>query len=392
MSRRVSPAVAIGIALPSLIAGIAVGMLLRADPSVAAAVKPRSAPVAPASPAPAEPPPAPKTAADAVPPPAARPRNFADRWNAIGLRKLDLKKATGVEKAFHEFQAVGLELQEAMMKDPEGYIAILRSPESEPLLPALLSLLSRFPGIGAGPMLLPVAQIPRPVLDAVRDLLVSGTAAQKVAVLELAVGDSWAGESTLLAKDVMAERCTSMLADADPRVRAAAVPLLQRLAPEQADRRFEVLQEIWHSGPDEKLRNACLQALAALPSREARDLSFKAVGEIVADPVAVKDWQLMGTSLQIVQQHARSTRTEDIDGTAAVCSAALKSVQDPRMYAGWVDAALFLPLPRATSLLEQAQSSAPSPELRSGAVRVLEQIRAGETRTDRLRTALSPQK
>jgi hypothetical protein len=389
MSRRLSPAVAIGIALPSLIAGIAGGMLLRSDPPVSAAVKARPAPVAaaPSPPAPAGPPPAPKMAAPA---PAARPRNFADRWNAIGLRKLDLKKAIDVEKAFHEFSAAGLELQEAMMKDPEGYVAILRSPESEPFLPALLSLLSSFPGIGTAHMLLPVAQIPKPVVDAVRELLVSGTAAQKVAVLELVGQSSWGGESPLLAKDLLVERCTSMLADADPRVRAAAVPLLQRWAPGQADRRFEVLQEIWYSAPDEKLRKECLQALAALPSPEARDLSFKAVGEILADPVAVKDWMLLGTSLQIVQEHAHSTRTEDIDGTAAVCSAALRSIQDPRMYGQWVAAGLYLPLPRATSLIEQAQASAPSPELRSGAGRVLEQIRAGETRADRLQSAFRP--
>ena len=62
------------------------------------------------------------------------------------------------------------------------------------------------------------------------------------------------------------------------------------------------------------------------------------------------------------------------------------------MYGAWVEVALYLPIARATSLVEQAQASAPSPELRSAAGRVLEQIRAGETRVDRLRSALYPLK
>lgn len=389
MSKRVSPAVAVGIALPSLLAGTLVGMLLRPDPPVAAAAKVRPAS---ASAVPAGTPTPPKMVADPVPPPAAPPRNFSDRWNAMGLRKLDLKKATVAEQAHRDFQAVALELQEAMQKDPEGYIALLRSPENDSICTALLSLLCRFPGLDGGRILLPSAQIPKPVVEAVRELLVSGTAEQKLAVLQFVRPDTWTSDGPLLGKDLMVERCTSLLADADPRVRAAAVPLLQHWAPEQADGRFEVLQEIWHSAPDARLRTSCLQALATLPSREARGLAFKAVGEVLADPAAVKDWELMGTSIQIVQQRAHSLQLEDIDGSAAVCSTALKSIQDPRMYGGWVEAALQLPLPRATSLLEQAQISAPSPELRTAASRVIEQIRAGETRADRLRGALYPQK
>ena len=55
-----------------------------------------------------------------------------------------------------------------------------------------------------------------------------------------------------------------------------------------------------------------------------------------------------------------------------------------------MEVSLRFPLARATPLLE-AESFAPSAELKSSARRVLDQIRAGETRFDKLQAALRKQ-
>jgi hypothetical protein len=122
-------------------------------------------------------------------------------------------------------------------------------------------------------------------------------------------------------------------------------------------------------------------SLGQMTSPEARELMVKGAAQVASDPDALKDRRLMGATLGALNSHSLWLPSEEV---ASVCASALRNTRDPMAMQGWAELALRLPLPRATTLLEQVRDGAPTPELQAGAKRALEQIRAGETRMDRL--------
>src|SRR5258708_2580795 len=398
MPSRIPRSAAVAFALPSLGAGARVGMLLgsrgeEVPPRPAqAAARPTTPDPAPASaPLPAD---APAPSAKASPATPTGTGKFDVAWHDLQewLRGFDLKSQMGRDSVPRaELQKRSAALQQALMSDPDGYLAILRATENEPLFKFLLSILCRVVGLEGGHALLPLAQYPPSILDGVRDLLSSGTTSQKLGVLVMIQRESVFGEGHLIGKEALVERCTALLADPDPKVRATAVQLLGTWAPKQADGRFEVLQEVWGSSADLEVRSAVLQAAQLMQTSAAQEFLLKAVTQISADPAWTKDAVLMSTTLQAVQSRASRLKPEEEEGYAGVCASALRNMTQPMWYHAWMDVSLRLPLSRATALLEQAQTCAPTPTLQDPARRVLEQIRAGETRVDRLQATLREQ-
>src|SRR6185369_13497500 len=131
---------------------------------------------------------------------------------------------------------------------------------------------------------------------------------------------------------------------------------------------------------DSDVRSTCMASLGQMTSPEARELMLKAAAQVASDPDAMKDRRLLGATLGALNSHSLWLPPEEV---ASVCASALRNTREPMDFQGWAELALRLPLPRATTLLEQVRDGAPTPGLQAGAKRVLEQIRAGETRTDR---------
>jgi hypothetical protein len=399
MTRRVSTAAAIGIAFPSLLAGALLGIFLRSRATDAAVPPPRPAPpvargIAP-EPLPVAAPKAAEPAAPKAPAPAEKPKHFAAPWKALQnwLRGFDLATVAGRQKVRpDELQKRAAALQQALMSDPEGYLAVLRSPENDDLFKFLLSLLCRVVGLEGGHAALPRSEIPKPILDALPELLRSGTAKQKLGVLQLVQRDHWSLQGRLLDEKDLVERCDALYSDPDPMVRASAVQVVQSYAPAREDRRVEVLQELWGSSTDPMLRANCLQAVSMMGAPAARQFFVQALTQLAADGTWTKDATLMWTAIQAIQSQSSSFKPEEQERIVAVCSSALRSITDPQQYQGWMALSLYWPLDRATPLLEQAASLAPTPELKASAQRALAQIRAGETRADRLQAALRQQK
>jgi hypothetical protein len=230
-------------------------------------------------------------------------------------------------------------------------------------------------------MFLPADQIPKPVLDQVREQLRSGTTHQKLAILRRIEEAGWFGRDLPFPKEEVVERATAFLSDADPRMRAIAVPILLRLAPKQEDPRYDVLQELLRTSKDSEIRSTCIGSLGLMTSPEARSLLLQGAAQVASDPQALKDRRLSGATLGSLNTHSLSLPQDEL---ASICSTALRNIPDPDLYGGWAEFAFRLPLPRTTTLLEQVRDGAPTPELQAGARRTLEQIRAGETRADRL--------
>jgi HEAT repeats len=399
MSRRVSTLTAIAIALPSLLAGMLLGILLRSQSTDAAAgptprlvpraTAPASDPVRVAALPPAEPPALPKAAA-----PDPRPKTFQAAWGGIQewLRGFDLKTMAGRQKVPpDELRKRSAVLQQSLLSDPEGYLAVLRAPENDDLSQYLLSLLCQVVGIEGGYELLPLSQYPKPILDGVRELLRSGSTKQKLGILALVQRGSMFKEGHLFGEQALVERCGALLSDPDPMVRTTAVQVLQQYAPKQEDRRFEVLQDVWRTAGDPTLRATCLSTLSTLDSPAAREFLLKALNDIAADGSWTKDVMLQWSAIHAVQARTSTLKPEEEAGYAAVCAAALRSVPEPQWYQGWMVVSLRFPLARTTPLLEQAEAFAPNAELKASARRVIDQIRAGETRFDKLQTALRKQ-
>jgi len=401
MTRRLSRSAAVALALPSLFAGALVGMLLRSradeapPPPAPAAARPTlpDPPPDPASaPLPAD---LPASSAKATPTTSTGTRNFDVAWHELRewLAGFDLKSRlapNAVPPA--ELQKRSAALQQALLSDPDGYLAALRAPENEPLFKFLLSLLYRVVGLEGGHALRPPAQYPPSILDGVRDLLNSGTSAQKLGILVQIQRESAFTEGHLIGKGALVERCTALLADPDPKVRATSVQLLAIWAPTQVDGRFEVLQEVWGSSTDLEVRATALQTLQLMQTPAAREFLLKGITQISADPAWTKDLTLMSVTLTAVQRRASTLKPEEEEGYAGVCASALRNMTEPMWYHAWMDVSVRLPLGRAPALLEQAQAYAPTPALQDAARRVLEQIHAGETRDDRLQATLREQK
>ena len=271
-------------------------------------------------------------------------------------------------------------------------MAVLRSPENDDLSKFLLSLLCMAVGMEGGTMMmLPPSQIPKPILDGLREMLASGTPNQKLGILHLVQMSSWSGQSGLMGDQALIDRCGALLSDPDPMVRVTAVQALQEAAPKRADQRFEVLQGLWRTSTDPSIRATCLGTLASMDAPAAREFLLKSLQEVEAGGIWTKDGTLMWAVIQSVQTRLSMLHPKEEEAYAALCSSALRGVSEPMWYRGWMDLALRLPLPRATALLDQAQGGAPTPELQAAARRVLDQIRAGETRSERLQAEVRKQ-
>ncbi len=136
------------------------------------------------------------------------------------------------------------------------------------------------------------------------------------------------------------------------------------------------------------MRGSCLAALSAMNSPAADQILFEKLSETVREhSIKVSD-PLAQPALYILRGKLLLAAAETSDRYGDLLLTTLRSASDPRAYQSCAIAALDLPIAKATSVLEQAIASAPTPEARTAVRTVLDQIAAGEVRSERLRTAL----
>jgi hypothetical protein len=315
-------------------------------------------------------------------------REYREFIRKVTSGSKDLKPAK--ELSGRLYQAT-LDMQQALLNDPETYVRFLRAPENDDISGGLLTLLCNVVGFDRGYEPVDSSQMPKPILDAIRDLLTSGTANQKLAVLDLVRWDSGSKTGPLIGRDMLIERARALLSDNDPKIRVSAAGVLQGYAPQQKDQGFQVLEDVWRSTQDPEVRLKWLEVLDSMKTPEARELLQTGIAQIVGETASPQTSLLLWKTAEVVRGNIPELKPEEVEGYAAICATAIRNDAEPTRYHIWLYLALCLPVGRVTSILEQAQKSAPTAELRSSAAQILEQVRSGETRSERLKAILQIQ-
>jgi hypothetical protein len=410
MSERIATPTVVIILIPVLLAGALIGAFLKARtadagpgrtaqpprvarPPVLDAPRPDSAQVAPP--------------ADSVPAPGAvatGPETLGERLKDVHASRMawhDLQwKPDGDPKTrgqrFKEaqdrlYKSWG-ELQKSVLKDPEAFVDLLRKRDNEELLNDLLSGLTLGPYRDdvlfeyTGATLLKRAQCPPAILDALRQLLDTGSNLQKKGVIDLIRRGNRHFKDDLFDRDAVVERCTHLTAEGDSRLRASAMSLLQSFDPRGADGRFGVVQELWRASKDAELRLHCLEALRHMQSVEATEFFFARATEMVTDPQVAGD-PLLTQKIHFLFGSRTPKLPEDTERYTAFYSTMLRKGPSDQ-FDTWLSDSMSLPLSDVKQLLEQARTDARTPEQQCAVARVMEQISAGETRRDQLQMAL----
>jgi hypothetical protein len=297
-------------------------------------------------------------------------------------RKALLERAKDPKKVDPALAEGWSELHQAALKDPAAYVAFLRAPGNEDLCEGLLQVLSPFPNIGH---LILVQEPPAVILDALADLMRAGSKVQQLAAGRLArdLLQGAAGKS-----DVLLEPCLSLLSSDDPRAQATALAVLQTRRPERLEESLDLVGSLWKKSDDAEVRQACLSALSAMKSAAADQLFFERISETLREHATRGSDPLGQPALEILRGRLLAVTGGNADRYGDVLLTALRSATDAGAYQSCALAALDLPIAKASSVLEQASASAPTPAARAVVQAVLDQIRAGEVRPERLRLIL----
>jgi hypothetical protein len=132
--------------------------------------------------------------------------------------------------------AVWLYLHRAVFEEPEHYLHFLRAPENESCCEGLLGLLSRA-HLSPNHQLVTVGMdpLPQPVLEGMKEMLVTGKERQQLAILKLVLESNHLDVNSTRP---IVEECKDLLADGNPRVQAAALGVLAAKGQEGLDAYF----------------------------------------------------------------------------------------------------------------------------------------------------------
>jgi len=232
----------------------------------------------------------------------------------------------------------------------------LRSPGNEENFRGLLSLLCQTSGPDGGSGLFPLQEIPVPIQNGLRELLQGGTTNQKLGILAFIQRNAHSGPQglDLIGQQALVDQCTALLGDSDPRLRVSAAGMLQTVAPLREDRRVEVLQEVWQTSAENRVRCHCLSVLGTMNmwTPEAREFLLKGMSQIASDGTLAQDAELGGAVLWAMRTGTWSDlRPEVEEMKATICSSALRTVSTTAEWDAWLGISLDLPLTRLVPIL-----------------------------------------
>jgi hypothetical protein len=313
------------------------------------------------------------------------PQTLTDRLER--LRKILVEKAkaghdrSDLDELDRDILEGWQELHQAVLKDPAGYFAFLRSTGSDVVCDRLLDVLCVHPTMGHRDWIM--NEMPPAVLEGIVDLLGTGDKARKLAAARFArdlLRSPGVGK-----RDVVLEPCLSLLSSDDPRAQAVALDVLQLRRPAQLEESLDLVQALWKKSDETEVRLPCLSALALMKSPAAEQILFERASEILGDHLQ-KPYDPLGTSaLDHVRGRILAGKPGDDERYGDLLLTAVRSAKDPLVFHNCVGTSLDLPLPKARSVLEQAYASAPTPETKAYVRRVLDLMESGEVRPDRLR-------
>ncbi len=239
---------------------------------------------------------------------------------------------------------------------------------------------------------------PAPIAGALKELLEFGSNRQKLAALQFTrqvlKGNSVADQrlatelepGVLLAKELQ-PLGLSLLCSDDPMIQATALDILRWSGPEERSRQEGLAIRLARGPSDPGVQRASLRVLGQGKSPEAAACFQQEMSKEIVRTLEKNDSGGFRSCLRIVEESMGSATPDDMGRYAAILSPAVRAASDPKSFQRCVEASLSLPPIQVTPFLEQACVSAPTPALEQALRRTLDQIRGGETRVDRLRTA-----
>lgn len=399
-SRRFSWGASLGAMIPCLLAGVVTGSLLRSRPEPIPVRPPLSK--AASAPGPSETVPEPR-AAQTQAPAAPKTGGTSNRTRTLGARLgefmaaarkthallTDEKSPKDLDRRLQELRSslgdLG-ELREAALSDPAGYLAFLKDPANEDVLGPLFCLLGRSPDPAGSLPMMDLAKIPRLIVDGLYDLLAVGTLGQKMTLLRNFETLAQCTSPEAPAREEMSKHCVPLLsASEDPRVRAEALGVLEAWGGGPLDPYLGLVRELWQKSSDPDVRADCLRALGKMKGPEAEELLLERSRVAIRESAAASDDGAARAALWVLQERAASIPLESAGRYVDVWALAFRETRRPEFYLEWLDGSTSLPAKHLGPLLEQAVSYAPTPELQASARRLLDAVRSGETRIERLR-------
>ncbi len=369
-----SIAAVVGIAVLCLVAGMSAGVFMgssHAAPAAVLAERPRpdrSLPDVAATPKAPEAAPAPEPPVPA----AAGNESLPGRLQRFREWLLAEKKKNGAEKTEAYCRTLmnqWRELRPLVMQSPGVYSAFLRAVENEDVCEELFSILNP-PRISPRGSMCNINELnlPEPIREACLELLGSGTKAQRSACLKLlAVGRLGEQDTTLVQKTL------SLLADPDPGIRKDAAAVFGYNAGMLADGDLEVFRRLLQGATDPELRRGCVSIVNGMKGVEAESLVLEEAGKLIQQK------QMSAELVRILQDRVDHAGPDLLARYAGLLAGALGASSDPELYREVARAVLHLPRDKAATILDCGYASAPT-ELRDGIGRVIQKLRAGETR------------
>jgi len=318
----------------------------------------------------------------------------------IGLRE-EMKKDGGrFGRNSEEFMRnTWVDLNTGILEDPSTFSAFVQARENEDLCAALLGILF-FGGGWTGEVVATSVhkQLPAPIVGALKELLEFGTNRQRLAALQFtrqvlkgnnAVDQRFATDldpGVLLGKELQ-PLSLSLLGSDDPILQATALDILRWSGPEERCRQEGLAIRLARGPSDPGVQRASLRVLGQGKSPEAVACFQQEISKEIVRTLEKNDSQGFKSLLGIFEESRGSATADEMGRYAAILSPAFRAASDPKLFQRCAETALGLPSAQAVPLLEQACVSAPTPALEQAARRTLDQIRAGETRADRLKAS-----
>lgn len=292
-----------------------------------------------------------------------------------------------------------VKLEAGMIEDPATFASFVRASENEDLCAPLLGVMFFSGGWnGEANWSRPVHPLPAPIALAIKDLLESGTDAQRLAALQCtrtlfrSVGSTGqaSGSTDVWGVRLPGELVGSglaYLASGNPRLCATSLELLRWCGPEEIDRHLDVVLACAGVGAEPGVQRAALSILGQVQGGAAAERFQESMSREIARAAEKGDLRALNSLLGIFEESTKSAQPERLAGSAAILMSAIRVEAEPKAFVRCVEAALQLPVAQAREVLEKASLSAPTAALQKSACRALDLMREGETRADRILSA-----